>query len=218
MPQYQMRKKLDPGTITKYAKAYSSGALFPPIKIAVVDHEPMLVDGFHRLAAQQRIGRNQVEATLVTATKAEALALAAEANLRHGLPLKRSELKAVFKAMIKAGRHKQGNRLLSYRQLQELLGGLVPHTTIRHWMIKHFPKIARQYSGEAPVGARDTEGRDSDRAALTMARRAAEQALALVRGIRNPDRRGEVISFMEDALVSIRAGGHWTLPQPNDDF
>jgi hypothetical protein len=212
-----MRAKLDRTTIDRYAKAYRSGAEFPPISIAVVDGRPIVVDGWHRLKAQRKIGRPTVEAFVATATKSEALAMAAQANLRNGLPLKRKELLSAFKTLIRANQHMQGTRLLSYRELQDLLGGIVRHTTIRNWMIRHFPRIARQYSGEAVEGSRG-EPRDSDLAALSMARHAAVQALTLVGGIKSPVRRGEVIAFVESALARLKAGAKWTAPQLNDDF
>jgi len=215
--EYQMRAKLDRTMIDRYAKAYRSGAKFPPISIAIVNGRPIVVDGWHRLTAQRRIGQANVAAHVVTATKPEALAMAAQANLRNGLPLKRKELLSAFKTLIRAGRHRQGTRLLSYRELQDLLGGIVRHTTIRNWMIRHYPKIARQYSGEAVEGSRG-EPRDSDLAALMMARSAAVEALTLVGGIKNPARRGEAIAFVESALAHLKAGAKWTPPQPNDDF
>ena len=217
LPEYQMRIRVNKTTVDRYAKAYRSGAKFPPISVAVVSKRPIVVDGWHRLYAQQRNGQEKVKAIVVEATKHQALVMAAEANLRHGLQLRRSELLATFQAFVRAGRHKNGERLLSYRQLQELMGGQVAHTTIRNWMIEHFPRIAGQYSSDGVEGSRDRL-RDDNAIALKLAKEAAEQIVSLVGGLDNPVQRGKAIAILEDALARLKGGGHWTRPIPNDDF
>jgi hypothetical protein len=126
----------------------------PPIKVALIEDARVVVDGWHRLAALEKIGRYEVEGEIVKATAREALWLAAQANLEHGLPLKSPEIRAAFRAYIRAQQHRgpRGN-LKSYRQIAQELGGVRRYTTIRNWMKKDFRKIFDAMGGADPLGA-----------------------------------------------------------------
>ncbi len=145
-PDFQVRKKLCPQTVQRYAAAIKAGQELPPLQVAVVDGVPCLVDGYHRAAALEQLGCPTAEATITETTREEAQWRAAKANLTHGLPLKNSEIRNVFRVYIRSGRHKKGSgRLKSYREISLELGR--PHTTLRLWMEKDFPKLFFQYSG-----------------------------------------------------------------------
>jgi ParB-like chromosome segregation protein Spo0J len=64
-PRFQVRKKLDAHTVSRYASAFSSGRPMPPIKVARIEGALVVVDGWHRLAALERIGRHEVEAEIM---------------------------------------------------------------------------------------------------------------------------------------------------------
>jgi hypothetical protein len=150
---YQIRRKLDYATIKKYADVYKSGKAMPPVTVALVNGMLVLVDGWHRVAALERIGRTEVEANITPNTEGEALWLAAQANLEHGLTLKSYEIRLVFKAYMKAKKNITGkHRLKTYREIAEDIGK--PHTTIRLWMIKDFPRIARKMGSTDEYGGR----------------------------------------------------------------
>jgi hypothetical protein len=56
-PRFQVRKGLDKGMIGAYARAYQKPDNdFPPIQVVQIGTGYVLVDGWHRLAAQQSIG------------------------------------------------------------------------------------------------------------------------------------------------------------------
>jgi len=61
----------------------------PPIVV----HEPTMrvIDGAHRLEAFKRVGRDTIPAVLVNCSIGDALVMAVQANVRHGLPLSRAE-------------------------------------------------------------------------------------------------------------------------------
>ena len=44
----------------------------------------------------------------------------------------------------------RNTQLKSYREIAADLHGIGGHTTIRNWMFKHFPRIARQYGDDKP--------------------------------------------------------------------
>lgn len=143
---FQIRSKLDARTINRYANAIKSGRELPPVRVALVDGVPILVDGFHRVAAQELLGATTVEAELVEATYQQAQWMAASANLEHGLPLKPKEIREVFRVFIRTGQHRKGKgKLKSYREIGRELG--CAYTTIRNWMMSDFPRIFRQYAG-----------------------------------------------------------------------
>jgi hypothetical protein len=143
----QVRQRLEPITVTRYANAIRSGQELPPVSVARVDGVLILVDGFHRVAAHQSLGASEVDAELVEATLDEARWMAASANLLHGLPLRNSELRLVFQVFVSTRQHRKGKgKLKSYREIGLELGR--PHSTIRNWMAKDFPRIFAQYKGK----------------------------------------------------------------------
>lgn len=145
----QVRSKVDEATVKRYATAMEVGIEFPPIKLARVNDVLYLVDGWHRVSAAYEIGRSNIEAEIYDMTMKHAAWWAAEANLKHGLPLKASERRNVFRAYVKAGRHRKSpHRYKSYREISEELHGIGGHTTVRSWMKKFYPKIFKEMGGK----------------------------------------------------------------------
>ncbi len=219
--RFQIRHRMEPATVDRYAKALAAGRSFPPVRAALVGGVLVLVDGWHRLAAHQAIGATHVEATITEASAEEARWLAAEANLAHGLPLKTRELPDAFRAFVKAGRYRATDRpggrprLLSYREIAKALGP-VAHTTVRNWMQKDFPKIAKEYGGEAGLLEGPPPREDPEDHFAKAARDLIRQAVTAARGVRDPDRRGAIIGAAEEALRELRDGGAWKLPLPEE--
>ena len=159
-PQLQIRK----GKITaknpavrSYANAYRSGQEMPPIKVTQLNGVYFLIAGWHRLAALRSIGEREVKAEIIPSSDlAEARWLAGEDNLRHGVRLRPSELRPVFKAYIDAGQNLRANGpMQSYRDIASALGGVVTHGTIRNWMKAYYPAIYAQMGKEdLPAGKR----------------------------------------------------------------
>jgi hypothetical protein len=200
---YQMRNKVDPGTVRRYANVLKSGNDLPPITLAKINGVLHLVDGFHRLEAMTG---EEVEAVVIETTAREALWLAASANLKNGLPLKTKELKKVFRSYIRARRHYwKSGELKSYREIARELGGIRSYATIHSWMRKEFPKIAEQYTKEQqwPAGGfRDSAYRLDSATSGTM--RDLNNALAKFDGIANANDRGVVIQRAEEVLRGMK--------------
>lgn len=212
-PAYQVRQGLDGATIARYANVLAEGGTMPPIGVAAVNGALVVIDGWHRLAAHERRGIGQIEAEITRATASEARWMAAAANLRHGLPLRKAELRTAFRAMVHARRHIPApGKLHSYRDLAALLGGLVRHTTISNWMAADFPKIARQMAGEDPIKGTREAVRDDEAGFYNTAQAALATAAANASGVRDPARRGQLIEDAERLLRELREGGRWEAP------
>lgn len=219
--RFQIRLKLDDGIVSRYLAVYRSGNAMPPIKLAKVNGTLLLVDGWHRLAAFEQLDESsKIHAQIIEATETEALWLAAEANLQHGLPLKSAEIREAFRAYVKAKKHRNERGFLKpYRQIAQELGGLKHYGTIRNWMIKDFPRIANQYGHEETPSGKG--GLMDDRIRIgsleDTARNALSAALAAFRGIDDPKKRGTVIKQAETILDEMKSGKVWSFDD-NPDF
>lgn len=214
-PSFQVRHRMDHATVRRYAELMRTGTFFPPISVAHADGVFILTDGWHRLAASEELGRETIEAEVSQVTRADALWMAAEANLKHGLPLKTSELRNVFRAFIRAKKNvKRHGNLMSYREMEKILGK--PHTTLRNWMIKDFPRFAEKMGGTDEFvgqgGLQDIEVPSVD---------PATQLLLALQGeftsSADPTFRGSIIAMVKEALADMEASANW-LPQQASDF
>jgi len=104
----QVRQRVDPRTVHKYAEAMRADAEFPPVTLALIDGSLYLVDGWHRVAAALANNQNLVWADVSEMTFDEARWYAAKANTEHGLPLKSKEVREVFRAFIDTRQHVLG--------------------------------------------------------------------------------------------------------------
>lgn len=157
----QMRKKLTTSAITQYKKRTEAGSTPPPIKVAKVTEKGQtrlfLVDGWHRWEANAlTFNEANVLAEVAPMSMNEAVLQAAAANLNHGERFKQCEMEAVFKAFVRAGRHRTAKGYRSYREMAEVTG--VSKSTLQRWMQKHFRAIALRMGGtnsKAPGGLRE---------------------------------------------------------------
>lgn len=214
-PAYQVRAELDDATIHRYANALAADCIMPPIRVASVNGSLIVVDGWHRLAAYDLSGIWTVEAIITEATAGEALWMAAKANLTNGLPLRKAEIREAFRTLIRTRQHvakpTQGamkpGTLLSYRDLAQLLGGLVRHTTIRGWMMKDFPRTARRMGGEDAAYWPREARRDDEKALFNAIMAAVANVVTNAGQVRDPHRRWDMIEGLQGALERVRAGG-----------
>jgi hypothetical protein len=221
---FQVRTKLDPHTIARYAGILKNGGSFPPITVARIaspEVKPkgrplavfdeidegalVLVDGYHRVEAHLAVGRNEVPANVVEASKHEALWLAASANLVHGLPLRARDLRRVFQGYVHAHRYKKANGdLKSYREIASDLNGARSYVTFRAWMRKDFPKLFEQMSNEdgkeAAGGLSDSPPDEPERALLADCH-AALASLRSAATLFTPSQRGDTIEALKETLL-----------------
>jgi hypothetical protein len=221
LPEFQIRSSTDPRTVTKYARAMQNGATFPPITVAQINGAYAVVDGWHRLSATRSVGAVEIDATIVPCSGIEeARWMAAQANLTHGLPLKLGAKREVFRAYVKAGKHRKGKgRVKSSRDIAAELQGMVAHATVLMWMGKDFPAVYRQMRGseESPKGKGGLPERSPDESLTAHIQGAVEQALASFRGVKDAEVRGQIIGQWRAALRDMEEAGEWTEPPPEDE-
>jgi hypothetical protein len=212
-PAFQVRAGLDEGTVIRYSNVLASDTeALPSIRVALVEGALVVVDGWHRLAAHDRRGLTHIQAEIVEVTAREAQWLAASANLTHGLPLAKAEIRTALKALIKARKHiPKPGMLLSYRDLAVLLGGVVQHTTVRNWMVKDHPKIASQMGQAGPFMAPEDAHRDDEMPFANAVHAALATASANAKGVREPGRRGDIITAVRRLLTDLQGDGKWTI-------
>jgi biotin operon repressor len=90
-----------PAKVQEYATSIAEGN-FPPI---LLNHEDMLLDGWHRWKAAQEAGLEDLPARVLNTTgmdKHEIRRKSASANMRHGLPQTEPELKKLIRDEYKA--------------------------------------------------------------------------------------------------------------------
>ena len=214
--RFQVRQRLDGGTIARYSRAMAAGSEFPPVTVALVDGVPVLVDGWHRVEALLAIDRHVVEAEVIKATEQEAVWMAASANMSHGLPLRRAELRHVFRAYVSSRQHLKKRGIKSYRDMAKDLPG-VSHNTIRNWMQKDFPKIAARMGGpdaDYPGGLREVKLKGSF---VDTAYDSLNAALAASRGVTDPAEQSRIVAEAERITSEMKAGGPWE-PLGEPDF
>lgn len=209
-PKYQMRQKLDGATVSRYATVLANGSTLPPVKLAEVNGALVLVDGWHRVAAHRKLGTFDIEATVDAASEKDALWMAAQANLTHGLPLKSREVRAVFRAYMDAGKYWKGRRPKSYREIAEDLGNLKTHQTIANWMSKDYRDVARLMGNEERK--RYENGPPTlevvDRLAVEV-QQSLDNARAAFRGVQDPDDRKQLIQTARMTLEAMEKGDGW---------
>lgn len=212
--RFQVRLEVSPGTVEAYANALRAGVRMPPVQAATVNGALVLVDGWHRVAAHRRLGLARIEVEVVEASEADALWMAAKANLAHGLQLKPREVRRAFGAFMRARKYRLSrNRLMPFRDIARHLGGIVHHETIRRWMLSDFPNVAARYAqGE---GDRRADPRDRDPSAgfAANAEEALRKATAAARGVSCPKLRGELVRLAEGVLREVREGGPHEPPE-----
>lgn len=83
-----IRQKLDEGRVQEFMEVFDQ---LPPIRVFEVDGGLLLSDGFHRLAAAERLGFFEIEAEIKKGTRRDAIIEAISINARHGKPLTQEE-------------------------------------------------------------------------------------------------------------------------------
>jgi hypothetical protein len=81
----QTRAALNDIVISEYAEAYEQGIELPPIDVYFDETVYWLADGFHRVKAAQKIGRDSLSANVHPGGQRDAIFHAVGANETHGL-------------------------------------------------------------------------------------------------------------------------------------
>jgi hypothetical protein len=198
-------RPLDRGTVRRYASVLRAELPLPPVKVAAFNGALILVDGWHRVAALESLGKSDVEAVVEEVTsQRQAEWLAAKANTEHGLPLKAKQYRQVFRAFVRAKKHRrEDGTFKSYRQIAADIGGARGHTTIRNWMKKDFPSVARAMGGhDEPFDPSQDDRTGISLAEVTIA--ALKEARAAMPAVTDPYDRGGIVELLEVMLKEAR--------------
>lgn len=159
----QIRHHLDPDTVANYAELKQDGVEFPPIVLFFDGTFCWVGDGFHRLAAEIRLGYKDTMAIVHNGGFRDAILHGAKANGSHGLPLNRKDKRALVEKVLDNPDF-QG---MSTREIAAAIG--VSHTYIAE---RQKERIERQEGGEEkskkerlvlnkePMALTDSEGND----------------------------------------------------------
>jgi phage terminase small subunit/uncharacterized ParB-like nuclease family protein len=123
----QPRASLTPNVITEYATLYAEAddhEPLPPLDVFELDGGYYVSDGFHRVAAAQRVHRPAVLCRVYQGTKQDAIRHAALANLKRGLPYNATDRTQVLERLL----HDPVVRQRSDRQLAAEMG--LSHMTV----------------------------------------------------------------------------------------
>jgi hypothetical protein len=106
-PGVQPRAALDQGVVVEYSEALEQGAVFPPLLVVETPSEFLLVDGWHRRAAAQRLGVDNLPARIMRASADVAIELMAQCNAKHGHRRTQADLTKVVAMLTALPRWKQ---------------------------------------------------------------------------------------------------------------
>lgn len=94
----QMRAKIDPATVTRYAEDVAS---LPPITVFHDGTEYYVADGFHRVAAHKEANCKVITCDVRPGTLRDAVLFACGANREHGLPRSNDDKRRAVEVLLR---------------------------------------------------------------------------------------------------------------------
>ncbi len=164
----QIREKTKTDLVRRYRQAmaeYDPGGQvvvgFPAIEVAEVQAKGAkkvytIIDGWHRATAALELGKELIEAKIITVSGTEELLwLASRANLLHGEKLSQKEKRTAFRNYLKAKQHRHpgprggraNGKIKSAREMAVDLGGIA-HKTVLKWLRADAPMTYQQLQRE----------------------------------------------------------------------
>jgi ParB-like chromosome segregation protein Spo0J len=96
----QPREKLDDAVVSEYAERIVDGDVFPPVTVFHDGTDYWLADGYHRLAAHEDAGRENISADVQQGTRRDAVLYSVGANALHGLPRTNADKRRAVTALL----------------------------------------------------------------------------------------------------------------------
>ncbi len=100
-PSIQPRTEQSQETIDDYARLMAGGYVFPPVVIVQDGVMCLLVDGFHRVAAAEKVGAVEIDAQVHTGSRRDALLLAVSANAENPLQRTNADKRRVVERLLR---------------------------------------------------------------------------------------------------------------------
>jgi hypothetical protein len=99
-PRAQPREHLDQEVIEEYAEAMREGSSFPPVMVFYDGDNHHLADGFHRVEAASRAGRDSIPAEVREGTMRAAILWSVSANADHGLRRSNADKRRAVRTLV----------------------------------------------------------------------------------------------------------------------
>jgi hypothetical protein len=123
----QHRVRADPATVGLYAQLMCAGVVFPPITVWFDGEHYWLSDGFQRVGASNKVGKQQIYAEIRRGTQKDAQWDSYRANSEHGVRRTSAELRRVIHRALE---HPNA-ATLSNAEIARHLN--IPEATVRRW-------------------------------------------------------------------------------------
>jgi len=181
----------------------------------------IVIDGWHRLEAMKRARASHAQVVVTAMSRDEAKWEAATAKTTHGVQLKRADYVNVFKLNVRSGKHIKGRakggraRYKSYRDMANELPFPRSRVTVRNWMFRYFPDIARQIGDDdmplAPGGLRDANAGELRQDGVE---KLAGELLRHFRSLSSADERVAAVSTVRELLARLEVAAGLREPKP----
>lgn len=99
-PALQARECLNQEVVDDYSELWLAGTIFPPISVINTGKELLVVDGFHRVKAAQKIGILDIPSVLTDGSRRDAILIAVGANQDHGLYRSNADKRKAVKTLL----------------------------------------------------------------------------------------------------------------------
>ncbi len=143
----QMRVEMKPDTVREYADEMASGTVFPPVVVYHDGTDYWLGDGFHRVEAARKLGRETIDADVRDGDERQAILHGVGSNASHGLRRTQADKRRAIERLL---RDEEWSKW-SNRKIGKAAG--VDHKTVekvrRELLGGEFPTPARP-NGEIP--------------------------------------------------------------------
>ena len=162
----QMRVEMRPETVQDYADDMLAGAIFPPVVVYFDGTDYWLADGFHRVEAARKIGRETIEAEIKEGSARDAILHGIGSNASHGLRRTQADKQRAVERLLKDPEWARW----SDRKIAEV--ARVDHKTVG--------TIRRDLSGEFPTSKSLKRGEFPSRLASRMARTSVTESVLAI--------------------------------------
>src|SRR5262249_11471205 len=115
----------------------------------------------------------------------------------------------VFRAYVKAGRHKDGRRYRSYRDIARELNGIVGKSTLARWMAQDFPEVAARLAAGREDDKRESDLGSTQRSRYELILPHVEQITAAAGALPSDDRQRLAQRLTEAAVEVVGEATPW---------
>jgi hypothetical protein len=198
----QTRTGISEATVSEYAEAVMSGAVFPAVVVFFDGTDYYLADGFHRLHGHRQAGSVEILADVRTGTRRDALLFAVGANAEHGLRRTNDDKRKAVRILLEDAEWCQwGDREIARR-------AGVGYTLVASVRAQMAPSLPATGSENGSLPATTEPGADSDGPSaaelLDELQRENEQLQATVKAAEADDAKAEVIKWKRVADAAQR--------------